>query len=155
MNELIPHLQFDGYWRIKNAAGLPAKSGVYCVYACTYNAIFDTVEVKRLLYVGESGDVLTRVQGHNCWPEWYSELTFGEELCFTAALIAPATRVRTEAALINHHQPPCNKEFKDGFPFPTTTVLTSGANLCLSPILTVSEATNFQRLFAKVLLARR
>ena len=26
-------LDYDGYWRVPNISGLPANSGIYCVYA--------------------------------------------------------------------------------------------------------------------------
>ena len=46
---------FDGYWREQNKSGLPKSSGVYCVYECTYNKTEKTIEIHKLIYIGESG----------------------------------------------------------------------------------------------------
>jgi len=36
-------LKFDGYWREVNKSGIPAESGIYGVYVCTYNKEQNTV----------------------------------------------------------------------------------------------------------------
>ena len=63
---------FDpGYYREPNVSGLLAKAGVYCVYTCTYNKDNKpkpTVTIARLVYIGESGDILNRVSNHDLWP---------------------------------------------------------------------------------------
>ena len=131
-------LDFDGYWRAPNKSGLPANSGIYCVYACVHNVTGDTVTLRRLLYIGEAANVRDRVARHERWDDWIRELKAGEELCFNAALISPvADRERAEAAMIHHHKPPCNVEYVDAFPFGTTTVSTSGQNAKLDEHFTV------------------
>ena len=82
-------LNFDGYWRAPNVSGLPASSGIYCVYACTHNVQKKTVSIRKLLYIGEAANMKERVPGHERWQDWEHELLRGEELCFSAALIAP------------------------------------------------------------------
>lgn len=132
-------LTFDGYWRAGAVAGLPASSGIYCVYACTHNAQSRTVSLKRLLYIGEAANIRDRVTIHERWDDWRRRLNFGEELCFNAALISPqADRERAEAAMIFKHKPPCNTQCVDSFPFDTTTIWTSGKNALLYPQFTVS-----------------
>jgi len=131
-------LTFDGYWREPNISGLPAKSGIYGVYACTFNETERTVDLKRLLYIGEAADVQGRVAGHEKLPAWKRQLKQGEVLCFNAALISPeADRQRAEAAMIFEHKPPCNTECMDSFPFDTTTVMTGGKNALMQPSFTV------------------
>lgn len=131
-------LDFDGYWRAPNINGLPAKSGIYCVYACVHNVNEKTVTLRRLLYIGEAENIQSRVAGHERWKDWERELKAGEELCFNAALISPAAdRQRAEAAMIHHHKPPCNVEYVHTFPFDTTTVATSGKNAKLDSYFTV------------------
>lgn len=131
-------LTFDGYWREPNISGLPAKSGIYGVYACTYNEAGRTVSINRLLYIGEAGDVQSRVAGHEKLPAWKRQLKQGEVLCFNAALISPETdRQRAEAAMIFKHKPPCNTEYVDNFPFDTTTVTTGGKNSLMHASFTV------------------
>ena len=96
--------------------------------------------LKRLLYIGESGDVQDRVANHDVWSSWRRELKQGEVLCFTAALISPeADRQRAEAAMIFKHKPPCNTEYTDNFPFDTTTVTTSGKNALMHASFTVTR----------------
>lgn len=136
------NLQFKGYWREPNIGGLPAKSGVYSVYACTYNSSAETVSIRKLLYIGESDNVQDRVASHEKWPEWKRHLRPGEQLCFNAALVSGRyDRERAEAAMIFKHKPPCNIEFVDSFPYDTTTVRTSGRNALLHERFTVHPTT--------------
>ena len=77
-------LLFNGYYL--GAGGLPAKSGIYCVYACTHDARENRVSIRKLLYIGESANVQNRVAGHPRQQDWKRELHRGEVLCFNAAL---------------------------------------------------------------------
>ena len=141
-------LDYDGYWRAPNISGLPANSGIYCVYACVHNVSVKTVTLRRLLYIGEAENVRNRIANHERWDDWVRELKAGEELCFNAALISPtADRERAEAAMIHHHKPPCNVEYVNAFPFDTTTVGTRGKNANLNEYFTVytTPATGGQR----------
>ena len=63
----------------------------------------------------------------------------GEELCVTRAEVRSADRERVEAALIYHHNPPCNTEYVDYFPFDKTIVTTSGSAAKLSETFTVER----------------
>lgn len=131
-------LDFNGYWREPNIDGLPAKSGVYGVYACTYNSSERTVALKRLIYIGESENIKSRVATHEKWPMWKRQLRAGEQICFNAALISPASdRERSEAAMINRHKPACNVEYVDEFPYDTTTITTKGRNALMERYFTV------------------
>lgn len=131
-------LAFDGYWREPNIGGLPALSGIYCVYACVLSAKDKTVSLKKLLYIGESEDIRKRVKGHEKWPDWRRKLTLGQELCFSGAPISPeGVRLRAEAAMIYKHKPPVNVEYVNSFPFDATTIHASGKNALLTPLFTV------------------
>jgi excinuclease UvrABC nuclease subunit len=131
-------LDFNGYWRTPYIDSMPAQSGIYCVYACIYDANAKTVDLKRLLYIGEAADVRGRVANHEKRQEWEGKLKSGEVLCFNAALISPATdRERAEAAMVNHHKPPCNTTYVNSFPFDQTTIATSGRNALLTANFTV------------------
>jgi hypothetical protein len=133
-------LSFDGYWREPNISALPAKSGIYGVYACTFNAQEKTVSLNRLLYIGEGADVQARVAGHEKWPDWKRQLKQGEVLCLNAALISPqADRHQAEAAMIFKHKPPCNSDYVDNFPFDTTTITISGKNALMQSSFTVTR----------------
>ena len=129
-------LTYRGYWRESNRSGVPASSGVYSVYACTYDRYSDTVTLQKLIYIGESANVRDRIANHEKWQEWRRHLRPGQELCFNFAAIT-ADRERVEAALINHHKPPANSEYVNYFPYPQTSVRTSGKNALLSTHFTV------------------
>ena len=131
-------LNFDGYWRAPNAGGLPADSGVYCVYAGTHKTQENTVSLRQLLYIGEAANVRDRVVGHERWHDWERKLQPGEVLCFSAALIGPKTdRQRAEAAMIYKHKPPLNVEYVNSFPYEQTTISTKGQNALLHSHFTV------------------
>ncbi len=133
-------LSFDGYWREPNVSGIPAKSGVYGIYACTFDANQKTVSLRRLLYIGEAADMCGRVTNHNRWNDWKRKLNQGEVICVNAALISPdADRQRAEAAMIFKHKPPCNTECVDAFPFDTTLITTSGRNALMETSFTVTR----------------
>jgi hypothetical protein len=131
-------LNFNGYWREPNISGLPEGSGIYGVYACTFNQLANQVTLARLIYLGESGNVRGRVASHEKWPLWRGALRSGEELCFNAALIGgDADRQRAEAAMIFEHKPPVNTEYVSDFPFDTTTITSSGTNALMKAVFTV------------------
>ncbi len=136
-------LAFDGYWRQSKVDSIPAHAGVYCVYTCTYNKDVKprpTVSVDKLLYIGEAGDVRTRISGHECWEKWERHLKPGQVLCFSTASVSPeSTRNRAEAALIFKHKPPVNTEYVHSFPFDTTTINASGATARLTTTFTVKR----------------
>lgn len=131
-------LEFDGYWREPNIGGLPARSGVYGVYACTHNVSKGTVSLNRLIYIGESENIRSRLASHEKWPVWRRQLRAGEELCVNAALISPGSdRERSEAAMIHRHKPVCNTEYVNEFPFEQTTITTQGKNALMDRNFTV------------------
>jgi hypothetical protein len=146
-------LDFDGYWREPNVGGLPAKSGIYCVYACTYDTATQTVDLKRLLYIGEAADVQGRVRNHECWSVWKKVLQAGQVICISAGMIAgESDRQRAEAAMIFKHKPPCNTEYVDAFSFDSTTITVTGKAALLNTSFTVHRTEDTA---AKGLVARR
>ena len=131
-------LDFGGYWREPNVAGLPAVSGVYGVYACTYDLREKAVSLRRLLYIGEAADIRNRVTCHERWNDWQRAREAGEELCFNAAAIGPQDdRERAEAAMIHEHKPPLNIEFMRTFPYDVTVVATTGRNALMKAMFAV------------------
>lgn len=120
------NLNFEGYWRECNKSGIPAKSGIYCVYSCTYNSTQDTVSLKKLLYIGESTNVKNRVATHNRLDDWKKQLSPNETLCYSFASVSDNDRTRAEAALIFKHKPPMNEEYINTFPYEDTHMSLSG-----------------------------
>jgi excinuclease UvrABC nuclease subunit len=122
-------LKFEGYWSEDILKKIPSKSGVYCVYACQNKP--ETVVIRSLIYIGEADDVNDRIAKHEKWPKWRKHLKDGEEACFNFVAVEASDRQRVEAALIFHHKPLENSEYRDTFPFDETTISTDGANKLL------------------------
>ena len=132
-------LNFKGYWREINKGGVPEESGVYCVYACTYNASEKNVSLRKILYIGESENVRNRISDHDRLSDWKKLIKSGETLCYSFAAVDSTDRLRAEAALIFFHKPPCNTEYVNSFPFADTKIETSGRNNLLTKEFTVSS----------------
>lgn len=123
-------LEFEGYYLEEDWNEIPESSGVYCIYACTYNRKSDRVSIRDVLYIGESDTMKSRISEN---PKkrrdvWSRELDSGEVFCASYSVIGDLYRERAEAALIYMHKPKCNKEYKNSFPFDTTIILTTGRN---------------------------
>lgn len=119
-------VEFHGYYCEPNKEGLPAKSGIYCVYRAVHNVDRKTVTLNQLIYIGESEDVRARVADHDRLDDWSELLKQGEVLCYSYALVPSPYRVRVEAALIFKHKPPLNTEYSGAFPFDDTTISITG-----------------------------
>lgn len=130
-------VSFEGYWREEDKDSVPAKSGVYCVYECTYNSKSDKVSIHKLIYIGEARDVRDRVKNHEKKPLWKKHVRSGNELCYNFGDVESAYRDRVEAAFIYKHKPPENTEYVDKFPFDDTTIEASGEAQELSTYFTV------------------
>jgi excinuclease UvrABC nuclease subunit len=130
-------IEFDGYWREPAKGGTPSASGIYCVYSCVHNKEEKTVSIKKLIYIGESGDVKDRLSGHEKLDDWKKHVKTGEVLCYSVAEVAATNRVRCEAAMINKHKPPVNTEYVNSFPFDQTTMKLSGKTKKLHTEFTV------------------
>lgn len=118
--------EFDGYWREPNKDGLPKLSGVYCVYECTHNVKEKTVTIHKLLYIGESGNVNTRIATHNKLEDWNKHVRNGNQLCYSYTPVESTYRERVEAAFIFKHKPVENTEYVNSFPFDKTTINSKG-----------------------------
>lgn len=136
------NLTFDGYWREIKKNGIPIKSGIYCVYSCTYNSTENTVSINKLLYIGESENVHDRIANHDRLEDWKNELCANETLCYSFAPINGDYRIRAEAALIFKHKPPMNEEYVNNFPYNDTEILLSGKTALLTTNFLVKNTTN-------------
>lgn len=127
-------LDFKGYRRESEKASMEQAGGVYCVYAGTYNAEEDNVNVQKLLYIGKADCIVDRIgnDSHEHLEDWKKELESEQELLYSRALLDDADdRTIAEAAMIYWFQPPVNKDCKDGFHHQTTKIMTSGRNTLL------------------------
>ena len=130
-------VEFEGYWREPNKSGVPSQSGIYCVYACTHDTQANTVTLRKLIYIGESDNVCSRISNHEKQRDWERNLNAGEQLCYNFGTVAAAFRVRCEAAMIFKHKPPENTEYVNDFPFDQTTMNLSGKTYLLQKSFTV------------------
>ena len=137
--EMTIKIDYEGYWRDLNSGGVPSTSGVYSVYAATYDASENTVALKRLLYIGEAADVGDRIRNHERRPDWKKQLRAGEEVCFSVGRVESAIRERAEAALIFKHKPPLNTSCTEDFNHDRTTMSLSGKCALLTTYFTVER----------------
>lgn len=120
-------IEFDGYWLDEKKGSIPNESGVYCVYVCSQYEQGGFI-IDDLIYIGESDEVRDRISYHENQKNWKKHLKKPEQtLCYNFAPVSPQSkRERVEAALINYHKPVENIEYKDSFPFDTTTIKVEG-----------------------------
>ena len=132
-------INFDGYWREINKGGVPAKSGIYCVYSCTYDQKEKNLNLKKLLYIGVSDDVRVRISKHEKQSDWEAHLRKNEVLCYSFGDVSSSVRDRCEASMIFKHKPPENTEYVDSLPpeFKPTTLTISGTSRFLENNFTV------------------
>ena len=138
-------LVFRGYNRESNIQSLPAYSGIYGVYACSYNRNSRKVRIRKLIYIGEAEKLNERISpNHENWDNWEKELETGEVFCFNyAKLSSPeATRKRVEAAMIYEHQPVCNKKGRKSFKHRDTKIKTSGKNKFMCDSFTAEQTVD-------------
>lgn len=137
MAEQSYEIEFDGYWREPNKGSVPEKSGIYCVFSAVHNQAEKTVSLKKLIYIGESGDVRSRLANHEKLDAWKKHLKAGEVLCYSFGEVPSANRVRCEAAMIFGHEPPENTEYTQAFPYDKTNISLKGKTTLLKTEFTV------------------
>lgn len=139
MAEQTYALEFDGYWREPAMGSIPDKSGIYCVFSCAHNQTEKTLSLKKLIYIGESGDVKSRLANHEKLDDWKKHVKQGEVLCFSFAPAPAASRVRCEAAMIFKHEPPVNTEYTEAFPHDKTIISITGKTALMKTNFTVQR----------------
>ncbi len=137
----IFRIEFDGYWRDQNKNGVPLKSGLFCVYECTYDKEEKTISLNKLLYIGGADNVRDRIENHEKYNQWNKQVKSENTLCFTFGEIGSLNRERCKAAMIYKHKPPENTEYKDSFPFDYTKVILSGEIALLTETFSCSPSS--------------
>jgi len=137
MAEQSFNVSIQGYWREKNKSGIPTHSGVYFVYEAAYNDRNDKVSLHKLVYIGEAANVRERITDHEKYDDWLKHIRAGNELCYSSGSVESIYRERVEAAYIFKHKPPENTEYKNNFPFDTTTIKSTGKTALLNTNFTV------------------
>ncbi len=125
-------LNFIGYWVDGRQMQMPERAGIYCVYTCNVRSD-QQLEISRLLYIGKAENIKARNVNHERHDDWKRYCGPGETLCFSCAELQSKSLDVCESALIFKHKPVCNDQLKDGFYRSPTHIVTTGANLYLSP----------------------
>ncbi len=135
-------LEFRGYKLEGTEDTFEHDSGIYCVYACTYNPVENTVRIRQLLYIGKAEDFNVRHHNHNKKPEWKAQLLPSEKLCYSRAHLDVGSLDICEAAMIFKHKPVCNDNADVDFHHDTTHVQTTGKNILLHTDFTVCRTAD-------------
>lgn len=119
-------LYMQGYWLDANRHVMPSITGIYCVYACTYDSAGNTVFIRDLLYIGQAEDVNLRLAFHNKRAEWFAQLAPGEDVCYGCAQVDGRCLDVVEAVMVYCLKPVCNDNLKWTYSHLPATVTVSG-----------------------------
>ena len=120
-----------GYIREKYKIGLPAIAGIYVVYKCDYNPQSDTIDIKEILYIGETQNIHERHNGtkeeptvHEHLEDFRREAKGDEHICYGVIPFKGSAYEREwlEASLIHFQQPDINTDHKDHYGYPAAEV---------------------------------
>lgn len=139
MSENTYTIDFEGYWRKSKIESIPDESGIYCFYESKFNIEKRTITLLRLLYIGKSMNVRTRIKMHMNWDNWDSSIREGNEMCFSFAPVDTQNRDRIEAALIYKHKPLLNQKNLVSFEYDKTTIISTGKTALLNTNFTVQK----------------
>ena len=121
-------LNWDGVWEIKEdniPSNIPDEEGIYMILCGKRSSEPDKWDTSsyKLLYIGESDEVRSRIVGHEKWSLWRRNCR-GDHLLFKVAKcnLGTTKRQKVECCLINNTKPTCNDECKDDFPYKDDTI---------------------------------
>lgn len=129
--ELSYQLNFRGYWRHCNRNGLPAITGVYAVYRCTYNQTNDKVTLLEIIYIGKTENINERHKSHEKLTLFQNELRDGEELCYTCAEVDDRSLSLIENALVFAQKPRLNDRLVDTYDYQSAHIKIDGCTACM------------------------
>lgn len=111
--------QEPGFYLDQDKSSMPAVPGIYVVYRCNYDSFMDTVDVKEILYIGESRNVNACLNGttdHSSEYEYYDEIAKqagrANSICYGMIPMqeySDEERKWIKDAMIYSQQPPLNK----------------------------------------------
>ena len=112
--------QEPGFYLDRDKATLPRIAGIYIVYKCNYDSFMDVVDVKEVLYIGESQNVKTSLNGtpdnplqHKHYDEFVKQAGGANCLCYGIIPMEEYSsdeRKWIQDAMIYSQRPPLNKE---------------------------------------------
>ena len=122
MAKISATMNWDGVWEIEEdniPSNIPDEEGIYMVLCGKRSSEpnkWDTSSYK-LLYIGESDKVRSRIIGHEKWPKWKRSCVNHTLLKVAKCNFGTTKRQKVECCLIYNTKPTCNDECKDDFPY--------------------------------------
>ena len=125
-------VDIQGFWRDLNRRALPVTPGVYFVYEAAYNQKFDSMILRRLIYIGEADNIKESIINTTKYNSWLNHVRYGNELCYAVAYINATDRSRVKAAFVNKHNPIVQDEKSQVINYEETIIKTNGEEALLS-----------------------
>lgn len=117
--------QEPGFYLDRDRATMPKCQGIYVVYRCDYNSYYDTVDVKEVLYIGESLNIHEHHNGtpdyprrHELYEEFVDKAGGSEHVCYGVIPMnefSDEERKWIQVAMIFCQKPPINGEGKENY----------------------------------------
>lgn len=130
-------LNHEGYYRDCNRGNLPAVAGIYIVYRCIPNKTNNTIDIKEILYIGETENMRKRHNGtagkpskHEHYDDFVKEAGGEENICYgwiPLPKYSEEERKWIQDALIHMQQPPVNDASKQHYNHPAAEIRIYGA----------------------------
>ncbi len=129
-------VNITGYWLDRQRNNMTESAGLFFVYEAKFNDADETVDLLRIIHIGEAANVVEKLNSAELQAAWNAIILPGHELCYATASVDNHYLVRVAAAYINTHFPPGNREYMESFPFDQTTVISTGKTALLYPVIT-------------------
>ncbi len=118
-------LHFAGYYLTKNISKITTKPGIYLAHSCRYKPKNNTVNLNKLLYIGQNANIQRAIRNHNTTKAWEKYLTPGEELCYSFSILQK-DRQRIHSVLVNTYKTQANIVKANAHVYPKTTLKIKG-----------------------------
>lgn len=124
-------LEFDGYYDEDSLHNMPDESGVYLVYSATYTSP-DECELNKIIYIGQSKTVRTRLANHLYQHDLDNELLPGDKFAFSYARVDKNDLDQVENALVCSQKPSGNKKLVNNYNHIPAVYFITGSCMFLS-----------------------
>lgn len=115
----ILNIDFKGYRLDADVRTLSMTPGIYVVYRCLYDSINNIVDIKDLLYIGQTYNLREGLTNHEKKSRWLKECSQKESLCYAYAKVEKEKLDRVENGLIFMQKPRMNEILKDSYIYDT------------------------------------
>lgn len=129
--------QEPGFYLDRDKETMPEVAGIYVVYKCDYDSYTDTVEVKEILYIGESQNIRERLNStpdhpsnHELYDDFVNEAGGAGHICYGLIPMSDYSegdRKWIQEAMVFQQKPPINKrQEKDHYTHPAIELTMEG-----------------------------